>query len=498
MFGSAAIELVLGMIFFYFLLSILCSHIIEVLAGLFDWRAHELAKGIRDLLNHPTGQAQAKQPDPHKMNDLGDQLLEHAHIKALTTDFVWFKLKRIKNRPPAYIPAAAFSTTLIDTLINYNLSEPDNQQLGSDIQKWLHSLPSKEAIQSLLGAATQLPEESRKIVILQAHNMQLHIDRARARMEALDAGLKLIQSEYDHELSIAWRELDKTLPLLSSEQRTSFDKLIHKRKEMEAQHTKPSKHDVARHRTSLNDPAQLSHLRAAVSTLPDGPRAALLPLVDASKDDLQTVRNSIEAWFNAKMDRVEGAYKRRAQLGLWLLGLIIAAWFNADSLAVATALWHNSTLRAAIANQAQAAAAAPSPSSTTALPAPSTGATLLAAAQQATPQESSAPSPTAIPQPPISDSIKRVQQDVQHVLIFPIGWGKICTSEELSNLPNCRPQLWPFAWWSWLSKLRGFIITALAISLGAPFWFDLLKRVSSLRNNGPSPNEPNSNMQSSA
>ena len=37
----------------------------------------------------------------------------------------------------------------------------------------------------------------------------------------------------------------------------------------------------------------------------------------------------------------------------------------------------------------------------------------------------------------------------------------------------------------WLTKLMGIAITAAAVSFGAPFWFDLLKRLVSIRGSGP-------------
>jgi hypothetical protein len=41
----------------------------------------------------------------------------------------------------------------------------------------------------------------------------------------------------------------------------------------------------------------------------------------------------------------------------------------------------------------------------------------------------------------------------------------------------------------WLLKFVGLAITALAISQGAPFWFDLLQKVMNLRLAGDAPNE---------
>jgi hypothetical protein len=42
--------------------------------------------------------------------------------------------------------------------------------------------------------------------------------------------------------------------------------------------------------------------------------------------------------------------------------------------------------------------------------------------------------------------------------------------------------------WSWLTPL-GWILTILAISMGAPFWFDMLNKVMNIRFAGRSPDE---------
>jgi len=40
---------------------------------------------------------------------------------------------------------------------------------------------------------------------------------------------------------------------------------------------------------------------------------------------------------------------------------------------------------------------------------------------------------------------------------------------------------------AWFLKILGWLITALAISFGAPFWFDLLNRLVDLRGSGKKP-----------
>jgi hypothetical protein len=42
---------------------------------------------------------------------------------------------------------------------------------------------------------------------------------------------------------------------------------------------------------------------------------------------------------------------------------------------------------------------------------------------------------------------------------------------------------------AWASKIIGLLVSILAISLGAPFWFDILNRVMQVRAAGASPRE---------
>ena len=41
--------------------------------------------------------------------------------------------------------------------------------------------------------------------------------------------------------------------------------------------------------------------------------------------------------------------------------------------------------------------------------------------------------------------------------------------------------------YDWLAKILGYLVTALAISLGAPFWFDLLRKIVNVRASGAKP-----------
>jgi hypothetical protein len=53
MFGSQPIEVAIGLVFVYLVLSLICSVIKEGLAGALGMRAKTLEEGIQNLLDHP-------------------------------------------------------------------------------------------------------------------------------------------------------------------------------------------------------------------------------------------------------------------------------------------------------------------------------------------------------------------------------------------------------------------------------------------------------------
>jgi len=53
--GNAAIDVFIGLAFFYFLLSIFCSAVNEAIATTLNLRAKDLERGIRNLLDDKAG-----------------------------------------------------------------------------------------------------------------------------------------------------------------------------------------------------------------------------------------------------------------------------------------------------------------------------------------------------------------------------------------------------------------------------------------------------------
>lgn len=95
MFGSTILEVIIGMLFVYLLLSVLCSAIGEYLESKWNNRAKLLRKGIELLLNDSTNQSAAP--------DLAKQLYEHGLIRPLYRD---------ARTLPSYIPSRTFALAL--------------------------------------------------------------------------------------------------------------------------------------------------------------------------------------------------------------------------------------------------------------------------------------------------------------------------------------------------------------------------------------------------
>ena len=163
-------------------------------------------------------------------------------------------------------------------------------------------------------------------------------------------------------------------------------------------------------------------LRAAIAKIdPDNPaRGLLLSLVDRADSRLDQFQRRIAGWFDAAMDRVAGWYKRQATYFLLAVAATVTIAVNADTIRIAELLWQDHALRSAIAAGAVEAAAA--------------------------------------------EDLSRFRERT-HLTAFPIGYP--------ASFPGITAR-----------TLVGWLLTIAAISLGAPFWFDLLGKIVHLRASG--------------
>jgi hypothetical protein len=162
----------------------------------------------------------------------------------------------------------------------------------------------------------------------------------------------------------------------------------------------------------------------------------LVAMIAMAGNDMAKLQTSIEDWYNSSMDRVSGWYKYHTQKVLLVIGLVMAISLNASAIKITQQIAKDPTLRQS----------------------------LVAAAQSAKPPQSAAGQPIETQLHDTAQSFDDLNQ-----LGLPLGWPH--------GFPPRSTWFQPHS----LQALLGWLLTAIAISLGAPFWFDLLNKVMVIR-----------------
>ncbi|MEQ8585524.1 MAG: hypothetical protein RLO01_08115 [Thalassobaculaceae bacterium] len=172
-------------------------------------------------------------------------------------------------------------------------------------------------------------------------------------------------------------------------------------------------------------------LKAAVAKIPAGnPIGDVLKTAIAGGDAAaRELSDYLAGWFDEGMQRMSGWYRRDAKAITLALAVLLTVATNASTVHVAEKLWESDALRTKIAADAMAAAA------------------------QDSARESGQPGADGA--------------DLDSLRQFPVGWEAV----------DWRTLDWP-------ATLLGWLLTVAAISLGAPFWFDLLGKVANLKGAG--------------
>jgi hypothetical protein len=171
-----------------------------------------------------------------------------------------------------------------------------------------------------------------------------------------------------------------------------------------------------------------SEVEAKINAIPsESLRDSLQTIWRSTSRDAVAFRAGVERWYDRGMERVSGWYKRRIQIILFVVGLAVAALINADALRAADHLWKDQAVRDG----------------------------LIAQLESSPPGEAD------------TDLVGRLDE-----IGFPIGWEEANRPDDVAG---------------WLVGVLGWLLTGVAVTFGAPFWFDLLGKVSNLRATGRKP-----------
>ncbi|WP_088890425.1 hypothetical protein [Leptolyngbya ohadii] len=90
--------------------------------------------------------------------------------------------------------------------------------------------------------------------------------------------------------------------------------------------------------------------------------------------------------------------------------------------------------------------------------------------------------------PATNESLDCIEQAVENVTDLPLGWGEQNLTEQMPlNQSSTAP--WWLPLWYHVKRLMGWIVSGLAISMGAAFWFEFLSKLINVRNTGKRPDD---------
>ena len=226
--------------------------------------------------------------------------------------------------------------------------------------------------------------------------------------------------------------------------------------------------DLVHSQVHGDKPFDINSLRDALEKtilLPPGLRRFVLQSVMEANAEISNVRSDLAKWYDDAMERVTGYYKKLAQKAIIVTAVIVVAIFNADSIQIVKYLYNNPEAARQLADQASHVV---------------TDSTIIRKVNDAIALKSDTLSKES------EQALKEMQADLQDIKTLsakiyetqlPLGWSEKTSPDGTS---------WTL-FFGWIQKIMGLLLTAMAVSLGTPFWFETLNKLVNLRNAGNKP-----------
>ncbi len=500
--GSVAIDVVIGLIFIYLLYSLFATVIMEIANTIFGLRARNLRYALRRMLMN-------EDKVENRFFRLGTELVN----TFLKMSGFAFKLSdpglfnTFYNQPsikylsaggiankPSYISPHNFSKTIIDSIASNFSIEGVIRSIYADL----------ETLEKIFGSLSDSSEIKKDFNKRENKNSSF-----KEWYKSIECSKQIIYAA-----------------ILVPSSNHSLKKQVHFFLAEDGSFIEP-----------LPGGNPVQKIKAGISLLPDTDTKKHLEslLVDA-QNDLEKFKFYLEQWFDDTMERATGWFKRRAQCFLFIIGFVLAISFNANTFDIVKKLSDNPEAREQLVklaieyskenkefnknSSAEDTIAVYQNNHITKvndslqkianrLQADIYKAQNIIAVNWLIPDSIRIfTSGNEIPNVPfgyvkhkyqievLDTSSKNDKKDVQKDTV--LVWSLLHESIELESFDKAIPPTYSTTFnesqidvdqstykWSYGLKsknLWGYILTALAISLGSPFWFDLLNKLINLRN----------------
>jgi hypothetical protein len=447
-------EVAIGIIFVWIVLSLTTIQIQEWISTRLDKRARDMEDAIHEMLANP---------------NLKAQFYDHPVIRGLTARKrkepsripEWFYRYPIlrgftkeKRKLPSYIPSQQFSLALFDIAITAGTESSLIQQGILKIRDDLQKEAKISVDEAVIVELNLLSDLARSAAATEAGTAFTRNTLALLKKRAEDFALK-----YPNLGPLIEAALDE-----AKNRKADIDDLL--------QNKEAPKGDDAF--TSLRrGVAALSVISPEVNQTLNALFLNIDEYLTGTETKIARARKGVERWFDDSMDRVSGVFKRYSLTMALVIGFLVASVLNVDSINLTLYLWREPSVREVLAQNAS---------------------------QFELPQGEMQSNP---------EQALRNFRDQFSGLSLPVGW--VINESKGSALSDANCQLFPGNGQGFgipvigtrkcvappqsnnqtniFLKLVGIFITALAARQGAPFWFDILKRIVNLRGTGANPAE---------
>lgn len=203
-------------------------------------------------------------------------------------------------------------------------------------------------------------------------------------------------------------------------------------------------------RTMLIIANEAMHASEAIKKVPEKVTTTVSGEV---KSEIDHFRDRLARWYDTNNERLTGKYKRSEVLPKTIVfAILITVSLNVDTVEISQYFYNNREETRKFADYAVSAYPA-----------------------YRNKVDSIKKSPvrnTTIDTTSLTNNLNQVQKDIDSLK---------------AALPPNVPMGWKERKGPWTRHIPGWLATILAITLGAPFWFDILNKIANLRGNGPKP-----------
>ncbi|MDM9379659.1 hypothetical protein QUB80_02940 [Chlorogloeopsis sp. ULAP01] len=526
---SFVLDVAIALIFIYLILSLLASEIQELLATVLQWRAAHLKKSIEILLTGGEGTKNDRQVkeivqqlyDNPLIKNISQESKEgvEAWLRQLTRSIVIFGRKShqitLKGNEPSYMPSETFATTLLERL---NLPQLAQKMTALNLQKMIKEEIILKIESYVSDGNLQITEETRYTLKNEAEGFKQRINSIRAdfchRKATLLTSVNRLRDELDSFIAISQllapisvqhythgehtgdpqvatfitqlKSLKNAIfyqgnPSYHNDHYNSTDELLRRLQpslaqildllvgEVKNKHSKLERVNEAyksfkEEFCNLDNNDDIYKAYQAIEQdiinirdrLPNSVRESFAALArraqvnlkrtqaheQAIAEEIHQFQTEIQVWFDSSMERASGVYKRNAKGVAFAIGFLLAIILNADTFHIISRLRTDSALRDMLVKNGELTTQACLGSTN-------------------------------------SGRLECFRQEVNQTIPLPIGRDATNLKQQAQESEN-----WLFPP---LRSFLGWVVSGLAIAMGAPFWFELLGKIINVRNSGKPP-----------